>query len=241
MTRVSVCIATYNGEKYINEQINSIILQLTNEDEIIISDDHSTDNTINLLEDYNDPRIKIFYNEHEKGYTSNFQNSLQKANGKYIFLSDQDDKWIDNKLNINLQYLINEKYNMVISDCFIVDEKLNIIGESYFTTRGSKAGLINTLIKSNYLGCCMAFERKILIKLLPFPKLYKYLPHDLWLGLIGYAFFKVKTTNEKLIFYRRHSKNASDGGLKSTTNLKFKIQYRVYALINVIKRSIVTF
>lgn len=236
MVRASVCIATYNGEKYIKEQLDSIITQLTNEDEIIISDDHSTDNTINMIKEYNDARIRIFFNEHEKGYTQNFQNSLEKSQGKYIFLSDQDDKWTKNKVNITLKYLIQDKYDMVISDCVIADEKLNIIEKSYFETRGSKGGFCSTLIKANYLGCCMAFERKILKKSIPFPKKYKYLPHDLWLGLVGYAFFNVKTTNEKLILYRRHKNNASGGGFKSENTIKFKIRFRIYGLINIIKR-----
>lgn len=234
---MSVCIATYNGEKYIKEQIDSILTQLTDEDEIIISDDHSTDDTINIIKTYNDSRIRIFFNEYEKGYTQNFENALKKSNGKFIFLSDQDDKWISNKVNITLKYLIQDKYDMVISDCFIADENLNIINNSFFDKRGSKSGFINTIIKPNYIGCCMAFNKKILDKALPFPKIYKYLPHDLWLGLICYAFFNVKTTNEKLILYRRHSNNTSNGGFKSKTTLKFKIQYRIYAITNVIKRA----
>lgn len=234
MIRVSICIATYNGEKYIKEQIDSIISQLSEEDEIIISDDHSTDNTLKVIKEYKDPRIKIFLNKNEAGYTENFQNALRESQGKYIFLSDQDDKWLNNKLDITLRYLMNENYHMVISDCIVVDEGLNTISESLFETRGSKGGLVNTLIKANYLGCCMAFDRKVLKKSIPFPKYHKYLPHDLWLGLIGYAFFKVKTTDEKLILYRRHSTNASNGGLKSSSTIKFKIEYRIYALIKVI-------
>ena len=237
MVRVSVCVATYNGEKYIKEQIGSIITQLTEEDEIIISDDHSTDGTINVIKAYNDERIKIFFNECEKGYTQNFQNALEKSQGKYIFLSDQDDKWTSNKLDITLKYLIQDKYDMVISDCIVVDANLNILKKSYFETRGLKGGFLNTLIKARYLGCCMAFNRKVLKKAIPFPVNYEYSPHDLWLGLIGYAFFNVKTTNEKLILYRRHTSNASGGGVKSNNTLKFKIQFRIYALINILKRA----
>lgn len=237
MIRVSVCLATYNGEKYIREQMDSIITQLTDKDEIIISDDHSSDNTINIIKQYNDKRIKIFFNEKEKGYTNNFENALKKAKGQYIFLSDQDDKWVSDKVNITLKYLIQDKYDMVISDCVIVDENLNTIKESYFKTRGSKAGFINTLIKANYLGCCMAFNREVFKRSVPFPKKYRYLPHDLWIGLIGYAFFKVKTTDEKLILYRRHQKNVSDGGIKSKNSFRFKIKFRCYALINVFRRK----
>lgn len=236
MVRVSVCIATYNGEKYIKEQIDSIIIQLTSEDEIIISDDCSTDNTINIIKQFCDDRIKTFFNENERGYTQNFENALKKAQGLYIFLSDQDDKWVSNKVDKTLNYMIEDKYDMVISDCAIVDEKLNIINESYFETRKSKGGFVSTLIKANYLGCCIAFNKKILTKLMPFPKNYENLPHDLWIGLVGYAFFKVKITDEKLTYYRRHTKNVSDGGVKSKNTIRFKIQFRIYALTQIIKR-----
>ena len=93
---ISVCIATYNGEKYIKEQLLSILPQLGKKDEVIISDDHSTDNTLDIVKGLNDNRIKIVMNNREKGYTSNFENALSYAIGDYIFLSDQDDIWMSN-------------------------------------------------------------------------------------------------------------------------------------------------
>lgn len=237
MVRISVCIATYNGEKYIKEQIDSIITQLDENDEIIVSDDNSTDNTINVLREYNDKRIKIYTNNGQKGYTNNFQNALTKSNGEYIFLCDQDDIWNSNKVQVVLNYL-NSKYDMVISDCVIGDTELKVIEESYFNTRGSKAGFWNTVIKPNYLGCCMAFNRSVLNVSIPFPKRDNYLPHDLWLGLIGYAFFNVKTTNEKLIIYRRHGNNVSDGGAKSKNNIIKKFIIRFYSIVNILNRKL---
>lgn len=234
-TRISVCLATYNGSKYLFEQIDSILTQLGSNDELIISDDHSVDNTGDLIKKINDPRIKLVYNKYEKGYTKNFQNALENSQGEYIFLADQDDVWFPQKVRITMDYLENNKYDMVISDCMIVNEDLIKIEESYFITRGSKSGLVNTLIKANYLGCCMAFNRKVMAKSIPFPNNHKRLPHDLWIGLVGYAFFNVKTTSVKLIMYRRHSSNASDGGNTSKNTLFTKIYNRVYAIINLIK------
>ena len=95
---ISVCIATYNGEKYIKQQLLSILKQIKVNDEIIISDDHSTDKTFNIIKSFNDTRIKFFLNNKGKGYTRNFENALEKAHGDIIFLSDQDDIWIDNKV-----------------------------------------------------------------------------------------------------------------------------------------------
>ena len=94
---ISVCIATYNGEKYLREQLDSILPQLAESDEVIVSDDGSTDGTIDLITSLNDPRIKIVSNSGRKGYVGNFENALKHTTGDYIFLSDQDDIWYPNK------------------------------------------------------------------------------------------------------------------------------------------------
>ena len=88
---ISVCMATYNGEKYIQEQIDSILCQLSKDDELVISDDHSTDATCDIIKSYNDRRIKLFLNELAKGVTHNFENALLHSKGDIIFLADQDD------------------------------------------------------------------------------------------------------------------------------------------------------
>lgn len=111
---ISVCIATYNGERFIREQIGSIINQLGNEDEIIISDNGSTDSTIDIIKEIDDKRIKLIKGPEKKSPTSNFENALMHAKGEYIFLSDQDDVWKDNKISICMQYL--KHYDCVISD-----------------------------------------------------------------------------------------------------------------------------
>ncbi|EXY58193.1 glycosyltransferase, partial [Bacteroides fragilis] len=98
---ISVCIATYNGEKFIVEQLKTILSQLTDFDEIIISDDHSSDCTLSLIRSFRDPRIKIYLNENDKGYTSNFENALKKATGEIIFIADQDDIWKKDKVDIS--------------------------------------------------------------------------------------------------------------------------------------------
>ena len=102
---ISVCIATYNGEKYIREQLDSILPQLGLDDEVIISDDSSTDNTLKIIEEYNDCRIKIFSNNKFYSPILNFENALKKAQGDFIFLSDQDDIWKSNKVEVVMKYL----------------------------------------------------------------------------------------------------------------------------------------
>src|ERR1035437_8300006 len=131
--RVSVCMASYNGEKYIKKQIESIIIQLSSDDEIIISDDGSIDNTINIIEGFKDSRIKVFNNqslrknrksliERFRSATKNFENALKNASGEFIFLSEQDDIWLDNRGEITLQYL--KECDLVVSDYSFIDHKL---------------------------------------------------------------------------------------------------------------------
>ena len=97
MSKISVCIATFNGEKYISSQLDSILNQVVPVHEIIISDDMSTDNTIEIIKNCNNPIIKIFINKERLGVAKNFENAIKHANGDFIFLCDQDDIWLKNK------------------------------------------------------------------------------------------------------------------------------------------------
>ena len=233
---VSVCIATYNGSLYIKEQIDSILKQLDFNDEIIISDDCSTDNTVAIIYSFNDNRIRFFQNNYSKGYTNNFINAIEKCNNELIFLSDQDDVWMENKVELCKHHFANG-YKMIISDAKVVDKNLITINESFFHARNSKAGFFNNLIKTGYLGCTIAFKKSILIKLFPFPKNRKLIPHDLWIGMYCMMFYKVKWLKTPLIYYRRHSSNVSDGGF-SVSNLTFKdkIKLRALLIMNLILR-----
>jgi glycosyltransferase involved in cell wall biosynthesis len=229
---ISVCMATYNGEKYIKDQLLSILKQISSNDEIIISDDLSEDKTIEIIESLNDSRIKLFLNK-ERGYTNNFQNAIQQASGDYIFLSDQDDIWIDNKLEVMVEKLL--KYDFVVSDAKIVDSQLESLGSTYFELRGGGAnGFMNNLKKLKYIGCCMAFRRLILKKVLPFPKNTTLCPHDFWIALISEFYYKTIVIQEPLLLYRRHGKNVSTH--ISATSLFFKIKFRIYSFFKVISR-----
>ena len=127
---ISVCLATYNGESFLKEQIDSILCQLSLEDEIIVSDDGSSDKTIEILNAYGDSRIKIYKGPCQNNPALNFENALAQARGDYIFLSDQDDVWELNKVEVCLKYLKN--YDLVLSDCSIVDRDLQLIYKSFF-------------------------------------------------------------------------------------------------------------
>lgn len=229
---ISVCMATYNGEKYIKEQLSSILSQLSEKDEIIVSDDSSTDKTVEIIESFQDKRIKILKKNKFRQPNLNFENALKYSKGDIIFLSDQDDVWIENKVEIILNQL--KKYDLIVSDAFITNEKLNITNESLFSEVNSNRGILKNIIKNTYYGCCMAFKRKVLKKALPFPKTRE-IGHDLWLGIIADRYFKVKFLKEKLIYFRRHE-NTLTTIKKSKRRLIVKLLGRVKVLYYFLKK-----
>lgn len=219
---ISVCMATYNGERYVAEQIRSILPQLEESDELIVSDDGSTDNTICIVQSFNDTRIKILHNK-KNGIIRNFENALCNALGDYIFLCDQDDVWLPDKVKETVSFL--QKYDCVVSDCKVTDENLHVITESFFKQRRSGKGFWKNMYENSYLGCCMAFRRTVLDIVLPFP--HQIAMHDIWIGLNvelhGSSFFLKKP----LILYRRHGDNASPSSEKSHYPITYRLSYRI--------------
>lgn len=233
---VSVCMATYNGAKYIDEQLRSILPQLSADDEVVISDDRSTDDTLAKIASFHDTRIKVFSHEPEESRflidrpAHNFENALRHAKGDIIFLSDQDDKWTENKVAVMLREL--ETHSLAVSDCYVADESLNVVTPSYFSLRHKTTGLWDTFWKSPFLGSCMAFRREVLGKALPLPK--HGVGHDLWIALTAFRWFDVAYIDRPLIYYRRHAGTVTVSGAKSSTTLFFKIKYRMYILKSII-------
>lgn len=232
---ISVCMATYNGEKYIEEQLKSILKQIKEEDEIVISDDGSSDNTLEVIKQLSDKRIKIFLNQGEHGYTPNFENALRNASGDYIFLSDQDDIWLDDKVK-TIMNEFGKGFNFVYSDCITVNNKMEHLQESRIETYNIKKGGFRTLIKTRYLGCCCAFDKKMLQSILPFPKNYKILEHDTWIASLANFYFKVSIISKPLVLYRRHDSNTSNGGFTSNKNYYLMIKRRIYRFNQILKR-----
>lgn len=234
---ISVCIATYNGEKYIHEQIASILQQIGNDDEIVVSDDGSTDKTLDVVRSFDAQNIHIYINNGDHGYTPNFENALRNAHGDYIFLSDQDDIWMPDKVEACMKYLkVND---FVVSDALIVDGDNKPLFDSFCEQRKSKFGFLNTLIRFSYLGCCFAFRRKVLSKALPFPKNHILCTHDNWLALVSTAFYKSAFIPLPLIRYRRYGGNASSGAKNANKSILFMIHYRLYLLFHLIGRCLV--
>ena len=240
--KISVCIGTLNGGKYIKEQLESIICQLNENDEIIISDNGSIDDTIDIINHINSPLIKLSHfknvikNNTSKSYaiTSNFENALKMATGDYIFLCDQDDIWHPNKVNHCINELQKNKINLLLHDAQVVNSNKEELMDSYFSISNPNNSLFINLFKNSFLGCCMVFDSKVLEKSLPFPK--KLIAHDMWIGFISIYYFKIGIVNRKLIKYRRHNHNASQSSLSSTNNIYFKLAYRIQFLAQFFKK-----
>lgn len=231
--KISICMATYNGEKYVKEQVDSILSQMKSTDELIISDDYSTDNTVAIIKKINDKRVRLVMNNGQKGYTKNFENALGHAEGERIFLADQDDIWLKNRILIMMKYL--DDYDFVVSDAKIVNENLEVIHESRFKVFSVKRGFINNFVRTRYIGCNMAFNRKVLEVIMPFPEKYNYCPHDLWIALVSEFYFKTKLINQPLMLYRRHNSNTSSGGENEGRPLIDKLTGRIYCLAQIYK------
>lgn len=229
---ISVCIPTYNGEKYIHQQIESILFQLSANDEIIISDDSSIDSTLEIIKSFNDERIRIFSGNTFHSPIYNLEYALKQAKGDFIFLSDQDDIWTKDKVKICLKELENN--NLVIHDAIIVDSDGNELFPSFYKLNHTKFGKFFNLIKNGYIGCCIAFNSRILQTVLPFPTNIPM--HDSWIGNIAaFKYGHVKFITEKLILYRRHNNNASPTGEKSNRKLNEKINDRLGIIKNLLR------
>lgn len=225
-------MAVKDGAQFIEDQVQSILTQLGVSDELIISDDHSSDSTLKIIHAFADNRIKIITNP-GVGIIENFENALNHSSGEKIFLADQDDVWIANKIEKMSLHL--NQFDVVICDCAIVDRDLNPESSSFFKINKSRKGLILNIIRNSYMGCCMAFNRAILNKILPFPKNIPM--HDIWIGLVAELYFSVLFLPEQLVLYRRHSANLSSSTSKSSRSLKTKMSTRLYLVKNLLRTA----
>lgn len=239
---ISVCMATHNGEMFILPQVESILKQLTYEDELIISDDGSTDKTIEIISSLNDKRIsiykyqqKIIYkNKHKSFYyaTKNFENALKQAKGDIIILSDQDDIWGNNKVSRIKEEL--KKYDFIQSNFSLINDKDEIIMDKVFLKNPLKKNIFLNIKNSKFFGSSIAFNKCVKEYVLPFPT--KLFAHDFWIGTLACYKFKFLFIDEPLTKYRKHSNNVSPASGKSNNTFLFKITYRLVFLIQILRK-----
>ncbi|MGN0171307.1 MAG: glycosyltransferase family 2 protein [Acutalibacteraceae bacterium] len=215
---VSVVMATYNGLPYLEEQLASVLPQLQEGDELLISDDGSSDGTRERLcaLENEDGRVRVLDGP-GCGVMENFGYALSKCRGDWIFLCDQDDIWHADKRRAVLAAAEESDALLVMHDARIVDGSGTVISPSFFQTRGSAPGLLKNLRKNSYIGCCMAFSRRLLPYILPFPDGIPM--HDQWIGLQAQRHGKVTLLPTPLLDYRRHGGNATGDSHRSVSRM----------------------
>ena len=192
-------MATYNGARYIEEQLCSILRALDANDEIILSDDGSTDDTLARVEAMNDARITVLSGGPRLGYQANFARAIPLARGEYVFFSDQDDVCLPARLPRSLAALANAA--CVCGDAIVVDEHLSQIDPSYFAQRKARFSAAMLFLRPAVIGATLACRRSFLSANLPFPPA---IPHDMWLSIQAARHGQLAVVHEPFILYRRH-------------------------------------
>jgi glycosyltransferase involved in cell wall biosynthesis len=208
---ISVCMAAYNGDRYIKAQLQSILNQLRAKDEVIVVDDASTDKTKDVIASLQDRRVRLIEHEKNQGVLRAFEEAIRAASGEILFLTDQDDIWAPNKVLAVLQmFQLHPDTDVAVSDASLINDEGVPIAPSYYAQRGKfHSGVLVNIIRCHFLGCTMAFHSRLRSKILPFP-IEQPILHDLWIGLVN-SFIGGKTIyiDRPLVYYRRHELNAT--------------------------------
>lgn len=207
---ITVCMATFNGEQFLEEQIDSILSEFTEFDQLVVVDDCSKDRTLDILMSFaaRDARILVLKNESNLGVVKTFEVSLSNAANEIIFLADQDDIWVAGRIDSCLDILANKpevSAVLVNAELLAFNEKT---GRSFYSSdAGPSLTLLSQLLKNKVIGCCFCFRKPVLKLALPFVSGISM--HDWWLGCCSLLVGNIYFLDENKIYYRRHSNNAS--------------------------------
>lgn len=216
---VQIVLATYNGARYLPAQLDSIFAQQAYFSEILISDDGSKDNTLEVIEQYTNRypgKIKVVPKKAgQKGAASNFSNLLEWSTADYVLLCDQDDVWDEDKINsmtariraLEAQYSA-EKPLLVHSDLRVVDDQLRQISGSLFDYQNldkHSSSLTDCLCQNSVTGCTVIVNRALIRMALPVAP--QAVMHDWWLALVAAAFGRIEFVDKPYISYRQHASN----------------------------------
>lgn len=212
---VSVCMATYNGARFLRPQLESILAELRADDEIVIVDDASSDATREIIAEFDDPRIRSFTNERNSGYVRTFERALSLATGHVLLLSDQDDVWIAGRRDILVDAAVGTGF--AASNILLLDSHEPLL--SPLTRRpwllrasDSQRALHNqfAILAGDipYFGCAMAIRRDRLGLVLPFPTGLAE-SHDLWIATVANTAREMTHVEQATLYRRMHEDNAS--------------------------------
>jgi len=214
---ISIALATYNGERFVREQLESFAAQSMLPDELVVCDDGSTDRTVDILEQFRDRApfpVRIHRNKANLGYVGNFEKALSLCRGDLIFLSDQDDVWFPEKLaRVAAEFGARPEAMVVLNDQVIADAALRPTG----TTKLGNIRRFGVSPQRFVTGCCSAHRRSWHDFILPFP------PdggtHDKWINEPAHRLGVAAIIETPLQLYRRHGENASANLFSSTRRL----------------------
>lgn len=223
-------MATYNGEKYLREQMDSILEQSFGDFRLLVSDDGSTDGTREILNEYvgKDSRVVVFLQNKNLGSTKNFEFLMRKVESECFMFSDQDDVWQKDKLQKSIDKMKEEDCDLVYSDLEVVSEDLDVLHKSYWKLKGFEKKVkrynhFESLYLNNYVtGSTMLVKSKWLEKILPLPDKSKFILHDYWTALVVSKFGKMAYVDEPLLKYRQHLDNRIGSKRKSDEMRDFK-------------------
>jgi len=208
-------MATYNGARFVGEQVVSILAELGPSDELVVVDDASTDTTVELLRQLADPRVRVLTNPVNLGYSRTFERALTEAVGQHVFLADQDDVWPRGRLAV-MQVALG-RGGVVAGNVAVLDGPARIrgpFGSRDWRLRAGdsdrRVGNLLRLAASNmpYYGSAMAVRRDVLGRALPFPPSAVEL-HDAWLALVGIATGSLVHVDDRVVLRRIHDGNAT--------------------------------
>ena len=230
---ISVAMCTYNGEAFIKEQLESILNQSVSVDEIIIGDDGSTDDTIKCIHQtlkLTGIKYQIISNKVNLGYCKNFESVISKTTGDIIFLCDQDDVWMKDKVKISIEnFDKNENGLLLFSDAYLVDASLNKLPGSlweavcYKKNKNKFGSCLEMLLSGNYMtGATVAFRRNLYEISYPFLESNS---HDAWLAFYAALYGEVIEEPRKLIYYRQHGNNQI--GAKKATGFRENLHEKI--------------
>ena len=224
---VSIVMATYNGEKYIQQQLDSIINQTYRNLEIVICDDMSKDKTIAIIKEYQkkDSRIKLYINETNLGFKRNFEKAILLSRGDFIALSDQDDIWHYDKIKVLVANL--GKYSLIHSACSLIDENAKEISPLWMKPDDLQYSFEKLIFGTTITGCTALFRKELLKDFFPIPSGEKY--HDWWLGLLATKLNGIVYCDKVLVKYRQHE--SQDTGAKLENIISKMARYNKSFLI----------
>jgi glycosyltransferase involved in cell wall biosynthesis len=208
-------MASYRGGQFIGEQIESILEQLGPDDELVIVDDASPDNTVSLVSAYDDPRIKLTGSAVNQGYVRSFERAVLASRGRYILLADQDDVWVPGRLDVLLAAL--ESAEVVASNFDVLHGEPRPAIPRLRSRDSSRhlANLLGIMVGYRaYYGCGMGFRREMLNVFAPVPN-YLDESHDLWLAICGNAAKSIRHVDGSTLLRRIHDENATPRGWRS--------------------------